>query len=54
MNIPIGEIIRGFFTDAGAGGIVVLVVFLMAAIIYYRLTRWIIFGSKEEKKDLFG
>lgn len=44
-NMPIGE----FFTSAGPGGLVVLAVILLAATIYFLLTRWILAGGKEEE-----
>lgn len=51
--MSIGELIGAFFTESSPGGVVVIVVFLTAAMIYYRLTRWIIDGGKEENRDLF-
>ncbi len=52
--MSIGEFIGAFFTSSRAGGVVVIVVFLTASMIYYRLTRWIIDGGKEENRDLFS
>jgi len=46
--MSIGELINSFFTSSSTGGVVVIVVFLTASYIYYRLTRWILDGSKEE------
>ncbi len=51
--MSIGELIGAFFTHSGPGGIVLTVVILTAAIIYYRLTRWILSGGSEEDRDLF-
>jgi hypothetical protein len=52
--MSIGEFIGAFFTSSSTGGVVVIVVFLTASMIYYRLTRWIIDGGKEENRDLFS
>ena len=51
--MSISELISAFFTTSSPGGVVVIVVFLTAAVIYYRLTRWILDGGKEENRDLF-
>jgi len=48
MNMSIDELIKFFFTSSSIGGVVVIVVFLTASYIYYRLTRWILDGGKEE------
>lgn len=52
--MSISELIGAFFTSSGTGGVVVIVVFLTASMIYYRITRWIIDGGKEENRDLFS
>jgi hypothetical protein len=51
--MSIGEISSVFFTNPGLGGVVAIIVFLAASAIYYGLTRWIINGSTEKKRDLF-
>ena len=38
-----------FFTTAGVGGIVVSVLLLSAAAIYFGLIRWILRGGEEER-----
>lgn len=51
--MSIGELITAFFTSSSVGGVVVIVVFLTASYIYYRLTRWILDGGNDENRDLF-
>jgi len=46
--MSIGELITSFFTAPGPGGVVVIVVIGVSAVIYTRLTRWIIRGSSED------
>jgi hypothetical protein len=46
--MSISELINIFFTSSSLGGVVVIVVFLTASYIYFRLTRWILDGGKEE------
>ena len=38
-----------FFVMPGPGGVVVLFVILVAATIYFLLTRWILAGGKDEE-----
>ena len=38
-----------FFVTPGPGGVVVLFVILVAATIYFLLTRWILAGGKDEE-----
>ena len=54
MNI--GQLISSFFTTPGPGGIVILAVVTIAAVIYYFLIRWIMAGGQpvKEKRKLFG
>ncbi|MDH3943411.1 MAG: hypothetical protein OEV06_04895 [Anaerolineae bacterium] len=49
--MSIGEWISAFFTVSGPGGIVVLFVIGLAALVYFWLTRWIITGGEEQKSD---
>ena len=51
--MSIGELIKIFFTSSSVGGVVVIVVFLTASYIYFRLTRWILDGGNDENRDLF-
>ena len=46
--MPFDELISSFFTNSSPGGVVAIVVFLAASYVYYRLTRWILDGGKEE------
>lgn len=46
--MPISE----FFVTAGPGGVVVFFVILVAATVYFLLTRWILAGGKG-KQDRF-
>jgi hypothetical protein len=46
--MSIGELIASFFTAPGPGGVVVIVVIGVSAVIYTRLTRWILRGSSED------
>ncbi len=48
-SMPINDLIGAFFTNNGPGGIVVLAVIVLAATIYYMLTRWILEGGKEKQ-----
>lgn len=43
------EIIAAFFTSHGAGGITVILVMGLAALIYYVLIRWILRGEELDK-----
>ena len=45
-----GQMISSFFTTAGPGGVVILVVVTLAALIYITLIRWIMAGGQPEKK----
>jgi len=38
------------FTTPGIGGIIVAIVLLSAAAVYFRLTRWILQGGEEERQ----
>jgi hypothetical protein len=46
--MSVGELINSFFTKSSPGGVVAIVIFLTASYVYYRLTRWILDGGKEE------
>ena len=48
MNI--GQLVFSFFNTPGPGGIVILTVVTLAAIIYFFLIRWIMAGGQPEKK----
>lgn len=48
--MSITELLAALFTSSGPGGVVVIVVIGLAAIIYFWLTRWILQGGKEENK----
>lgn len=43
--MDIGGLVKAFFNNPGVGGVVVLLVFGVACLIYFFLTRWII-GTK--------
>ncbi len=48
MNI--GNLVYSFFNTPGPGGILILTIVSVAAIVYFFLIRWIMAGGKEEKK----
>ena len=48
MNI--GQMVLAFFTTPGPGGMVVLSVVTVAAVVYFFLIRWIMAGGQAEKK----
>lgn len=41
------ELVGSFFTEAGPGGVFVVLVIVVAGMIYYWLTRWILQGGKK-------
>jgi len=45
--MDIASLIQLFFTDDGPGGIFAISILVLALIIYYSLTRWIVRGGKE-------
>jgi hypothetical protein len=49
----IGEWIAAFFTSAGPGGVVVVVVIGLAAGIYVWLTRWILRGGEQAEEEKY-
>lgn len=46
--MDIGGLVYSFFNSPGPGGVVIMVVFGGALILYVVLTRWILAGGKEE------
>ena len=51
--MPIGEWIAAFFTSAGPGGAVVIMVIGLAAAVYIWLTRWILRGGEQEAEERY-
>ena len=45
--MDIGSLVQFFLTDDGPGGIFAMSILLLALLIYFGLTRWIIRGGKE-------
>jgi hypothetical protein len=45
--MDIGSLVHSFFTNAGPGGIFVMLILLLVLVLYYSLTRWILRGGKE-------
>lgn len=45
--MDIGSLLSFFFTDDGPGGIFAMMILLLALLIYFGLTRWIVRGGKE-------
>lgn len=45
--MEINNLVFAFFDSDGPGGVVILVVLLLACGIYYVLTRWILAGGKK-------
>jgi hypothetical protein len=48
--MDIGSLVRYFFDGAGPGGVVVMLVFTLALVIYGLLTRWILAGGRSQKR----
>lgn len=48
--MDIANLVYSFFNSPGPGGVFVLVVYVLAIIIYYVLTRWILAGDPERDK----
>jgi hypothetical protein len=46
--MDIGGLVSIFFKNAGPGGVVVMLIFGTACIVYYFLTRWIVAGGQSE------
>lgn len=46
--MDIGSLVHYFFDGAGPGGVIVMVVFVLALSIYTLLTRWILAGGREK------
>jgi len=49
--MEIGKLVALFFDTAGPGGVVIIVVFLSACLVYWRLTRWILTGGKDKHEN---
>ena len=45
--MEISNLLYAFFDSDGPGGVVILAVLLLACLIYYLLTRWIIAGGRD-------
>jgi len=45
--MDLGALVHFFFTDDGPGGIFAMSILILALLIYYALTRWILRGGKE-------
>lgn len=45
--MDIGSLVQLFFTEDGPGGIFAMSVLVLALVIYFMLTRWILRGGKE-------
>jgi hypothetical protein len=45
------EFISMIFKSPGPGGAIVLIVISLAAITYYFLTRWILFGGEQDEHN---
>ena len=50
--MEISNLVYAFFDSDGPGGIVILAVLLLACVVYYVLTRWILAGGKNDRKSL--
>lgn len=48
--MDLGQLGYAFINTAGIGGLVVLSVYLLALVIYFFLTRWILRGGKTEEQ----
>lgn len=46
--MEIADLVFSFFNNAGPGGLVVMLVLVLAIVIYILLTRWIVSGGKEQ------
>ncbi len=46
--MTVGELVASFFTSPGPGGVVVIVLMAVAALVYIRITRWILQGTEEK------
>ena len=46
--MDIGGLVHTFFNNAGPGGVVVMLIFGTACLIYFFLTRWIVSGGRDE------
>lgn len=51
--MTVSEVISKLFTSSGPGGVVVMAVISVAAVIYFQLTRWILDGGKDEDQNYF-
>jgi hypothetical protein len=49
--MDLGTIGYAFINTAGVGGAVVIVVYGTACVVYYVLTRWILYGGRHEKHE---
>lgn len=47
--MDIGNLLYSLINSPGVGGAIVILVFSAALMIYYFLTRWILYGGKEKK-----
>lgn len=45
--MDLGALVHFFLTDDGPGGIFAMSILVLALVIYYALTRWIMRGGKE-------
>ena len=52
-TMTVGELISAFFTTAGPGGVFVILVILLAATIYFLLTRWILQGAEVDEERAY-
>ena len=50
--MEISNLVYAFFDSDGPGGIVILAVLLLACVVYYVLTRWILAGRKKTHSSL--
>lgn len=48
LKMNIGDMVSAFFTSPGPGGIVILTVVTLAAVVYFFLIRWIMAGGKSD------
>ena len=46
--MDIANLVFSFFNNAGPGGLVVVLVLVLAMVIYILLTRWIVSGGSEK------
>jgi hypothetical protein len=51
VPMEISNLVYAFFDSDGPGGVVILAVLLLACVVYYVLTRWILAGGEKDRKS---